>query len=282
MVGRDNHYGLSLWLEKLKARADNKIEDVKRAWIDYKARGSVKLRNRLALHYLPKVIYNAKRISKKIGGRVELEDLVSAGVFGMLDAMETFDLNRGLTFDAHCKERIKGAIFDDLRSMDWRPRLVKSRAKKVENARKELADFLGYAPPEAELRLRLVRKYGETRAGEIIQDGLKVIGLSNYDDLQDGNDSKPDLYRNSIADPLPNLPEARGTIAELKEYLGRGLNRTEKLVIALYHQEKMTMEEIGEVINITKSRVVQINRDVVKRVKERLVSFEFSMARYAG
>ena len=112
--------------------------DVQQLWHYYKAEPTVELRNQLVEHYLPLVKYNAERIWQRLPEGVDLDDLISAGVFGLMDAIDAFDLSRGVKFETYCFPRIRGAMLDELRTMDWVPRLVRSNHSKIEEARKSL------------------------------------------------------------------------------------------------------------------------------------------------
>src|SRR5206468_11033935 len=129
--------------------------DVQELWREYRERPTVELRNRLVERYLPLVKYNAERIWARLPDGVELDDLISAGVFGLMDAIEAFDLGRGVKFETYCVPRIRGAMLDDLRTMDWVPRLVRSKHSKMEEARKALEALHGRPPTNQELAERL-------------------------------------------------------------------------------------------------------------------------------
>src|SRR5213594_3917869 len=129
--------------------------DVPQLWRDYRAEATVELRNQLVEHYLPLVKYNAERIWSRLPDGVELDDLISAGVFGLMDAIEAFDLERGVKFETYCVPRIRGAMLDELRTMDWVPRLVRSKASKMEEARKSLETLLGRPPRPDEMSQKL-------------------------------------------------------------------------------------------------------------------------------
>src|SRR5512138_2806317 len=129
--------------------------DVQPVWKEYKQTRERSLRNQLMEHYLPLVRYTADRISAKLPNEVEVDDLISAGIFGLMDAIEAFDLNRGVKFETYCSPRIRGAILDELRTMDWVPRLVRSRTHKLETATKILRAELGRMPSEDEIARRL-------------------------------------------------------------------------------------------------------------------------------
>src|ERR1700683_2064633 len=127
------------------------ISDIKKVWEQYKANKTEALRNALMEHYLHLVRYNAERIHVKLPDEVELDDLMSAGIFGLMDAINAFDIERGVKFETYCAPRIRGAMLDELRSMDWVPRLVRSRAHKLENATKQLEVELGRCPTNDEI-----------------------------------------------------------------------------------------------------------------------------------
>src|SRR6185437_13228610 len=131
------------------------IKDIKKIWINYKKTKEEALRNTLMENYLHLVRYNAERIHVKLPDEVELDDLMSAGIFGLMDAINAFDLDRGVKFETYCAPRIRGAILDELRSMDWVPRLVRSRAHKLDGANKQLEVELGRTPTHDEVAKRL-------------------------------------------------------------------------------------------------------------------------------
>src|SRR5437870_11465495 len=129
--------------------------DVPQLWRDYRASPSIEHRNQLIEIYLPLVKYNAERIWARLPDGVDLDDLISAGVFGLLDAIEAFDLGRGVKFETYCVPRIRGAMLDELRTMDWVPRLVRSKHSKMEEVRKTLEASLGRPPRPDEMASRL-------------------------------------------------------------------------------------------------------------------------------
>src|SRR2546423_6105361 len=129
--------------------------DVQQLWKDYRMEPTVELRNQLVELYLPLVRYNAERVWAKLPEGVDLNDLISAGVFGLMDAIDAYDLGRGVKFETYCVPRIRGAMLDELRTMDWVPRLVRSKASKLESARKSLEASLGRPPNADEMATRL-------------------------------------------------------------------------------------------------------------------------------
>ncbi len=139
-------------------------EDVSQVWHQYKADlDNKQLRNRLVERYLPLVKYHAERVRSRLPEGVELDDLISAGIFGLMDAIDAFDLSRGVKFETYCVPRIRGAMLDELRSMDWVPRLVRSKASKLGEATKTLEAKLGRHPTEQELAAHLEAKHTGTR-----------------------------------------------------------------------------------------------------------------------
>src|SRR5262249_35952027 len=141
--------------------------DVPQLWRDYRAQPSIDLRNQLVELYLPLVKYNAERIWSRLPEGVDLDDLISAGVFGLMDAIDAFDLERGVKFETYCVPRIRGAMLDELRTMDWVPRLVRSKASKMEEARKSLEAALGRPPLPDEMAEKL---------GVSLQEYAKMAG----------------------------------------------------------------------------------------------------------
>src|SRR3712207_6337500 len=150
--------------------------DIKEVWIEYKKTKTEALRNILMENYLHLVRYNAERIHVKLPDEVELDDLMSAGIFGLMDAIAAFDLERGVKFETYCAPRIRGAILDELRSMDWVPRLVRSRAHKLDNASKQLEVELGRAPTNDEIAKRLKVSMGEF---EKMAKDASAVGLAS-------------------------------------------------------------------------------------------------------
>ena len=122
-------------------------EKIKKVWVKYKAKPTEAMRNELMEFYLPLVRYNAERVHTKLPDEVDVDDLMSAGIFGLMDAIDAFDMERGVKFETYCAPRIRGAILDELRSMDWVPRLVRSRSSQVNQARGSFEMEHGRRPP---------------------------------------------------------------------------------------------------------------------------------------
>jgi RNA polymerase sigma factor FliA len=242
--------------------------DIKEVWVEYKNTRSEALRNCLMEHYLPLVRYNAERIHVKLPDEVELDDLMSAGIFGLMDAINAFDLERGVKFETYCAPRIRGAILDELRSMDWVPRLVRSRSSQVDAARKSLEMNLGRTPTEEEIASKM--NLSKEEFGKIRKDAgaVGVVSLSRKWFETDSNKDVREI------DVLEDVKQANPLTAvqkrDLKDLITKGLSRAERLIVVLYYYEEMTMKEIGVTLDLSESRVSQMHSSILARLKAQL------------
>ena len=242
--------------------------DIQAVWLEYRERPTVELRNRLVERYLSLVKYNAERIWSRLPDGVELDDLISAGVFGLLDAIEAFDLGRGVKFETYCVPRIRGAMLDELRTMDWVPRLVRSKASRMDAARKGLEAELGRAPTPEELAGKLgiqldqLDQYvGDATAVNLVSLNKKWYETDSYKDVRE-----IDILEDKKAED----PTGRLQNRDLMKLVTRGLNRNERLIVILYYYEEMTMKEIGATLNLSESRVSQMHSSIVARLQSQL------------
>jgi RNA polymerase sigma factor for flagellar operon FliA len=242
--------------------------DITQVWRDYRAQPTVDLRNRLVENYLPLVKYNAERIWARLPDGVDLDDLISAGVFGLMDAIEAFDLDRGVKFETYCVPRIRGAMLDELRSMDWVPRLVRSKQSKVDQASKQLETALGRKPTAEELSVKLgvpmeqIQAYvSEASAVSLVSLNKKWYETDSYKDVRE-----IDILEDKKAEDPTNRLQNR----DLMRLVTRGLNRNERLIVILYYYEEMTMKEIGATLNLSESRVSQMHSSIVSRLQAQL------------
>jgi RNA polymerase sigma factor for flagellar operon FliA len=244
------------------------IKDVKQVWLEFKKSKSEKLRNALMENYLPLVRYNAERIHVKLPDEVELDDLMSAGIFGLMDAINAFDLDRGVKFETYCAPRIRGAILDELRSMDWVPRLVRSRAHKLDTAAKSLEAELGRSPTSNEIAHRLKVSIPEF---EKMAKDASAVGVVSLSRKWFETDSNKDVREIDVledkhgADPVREVQRK-----DLKELMTKGLSRAERLIIILYYFEEMTMKEIGMTLDLSESRVSQMHSSILARLKAQM------------
>ena len=244
-------------------------EDVEQLWIEFKKDpDSQELRNRLVEIYLPLVKYNGERIWSRLPEGVELDDLISAGVFGLMDAIDAFDLSRGVKFETYCVPRIRGAMLDELRTMDWVPRLVRSKASKLNEAMKSLEARLGRTPTEAELSETLGISVGELEKMMLDANAVNLISLNKkwYE-----TDSYKDVREIDILeDKKGEDPTRRIQKNDLMRLVTKGLNRNERLIIILYYYEELTMKEIGATLDLSESRVSQMHSSIVQRLQSQL------------
>ncbi len=243
--------------------------DIHQVWRDYRANPQqIELRNRLLEHYLPLVKYNAERIWQRLPDGVDLDDLISAGTFGLMDAVDAFDLERGVKFETYCVPRIRGAMLDELRSMDWVPRLVRSKQSKYEMAKKQLEVALGRPPRPEELAEKLgipleqVAAYvGEAAAVNLVSLNKKWYETDSYKDVRE-----IDILEDKKAED----PTGRLQNRDLMKLVTRGLNQNERLIVILYYYEELTMKEIGATLNLSESRVSQMHTSIVSRLQAQL------------
>lgn len=244
-------------------------EDINDVWIAYKQDPSnQQLRNILIERYLPLVRYNAERVWAKLPDGVDLNDLISAGVFGLIDAIEAFDMERGVKFETYCVPRIRGAMLDELRTMDWVPRLVRSKASKVEAARKECEAELGRPPTDAEIAKKLgmpledfEKMKSEAAAVNLVSLNKKWYETDSYKDVREID---------IIEDTKGEDPTRQIQKRDLMKLVTKGLNRNERLIIILYYYEELTMKEIGATLGLSESRVSQMHSSIVNRLKDQL------------
>jgi RNA polymerase sigma factor for flagellar operon FliA len=238
-------------------------------WQTFKAdMSNQELRNRLVEKYLPLVKYNGQRVLSRLPEGVELDDLVSAGVFGLLDAIKAFDMSRGVKFETYCVPRIRGAMLDELRSMDWVPRLVRSKASKLGAAQKTLEAKLGRAPTEREMAEQLEITVKEFEKMVIDANAVGLISLNKkwYETDSSKDVSEIDILKDKKGED----PTRRIQKKDLMRLVTKGLNRNERLIIILYYYEEMTMKEIGSTLDLSESRVSQMHSCIVQRLQSQL------------
>ena len=249
------------------------IEDL---WAAFKRSGSRPARDRLIVHYSPLVKYVAGRVSVGLPGTIEQSDLVSYGIFGLLDAIEKFDPGRQVKFETYAITRIKGAIIDELRSSDWVPRSVRAKARSVEGAYVRLEAELLRTPTDAEVAAELGMTEGDLHE---VFNQISFIGLVPLDGVLSGGTGERDVVvtlGDTIADSRES-PVAAFEVEEMKRTLASTINRLgerEKIVLTLYYYEGLTLAEIGDVLGVTESRVCQIHTKAVLQMRSRMLALE--------
>ncbi len=241
--------------------------DLARHWQRWTTRRDQSARDHLLVHYSPLVKFVAGRVGAGLPSTVEVGDLVSSGIFGLIDAVERFEPERGLKFETFATPRIRGAILDALRSLDWVPRSVRSRSRSVQDAISALEQRLGRSPSDEELAEHLeidVEELGNWLAGiarttvgpldRAIDAGLDPVATDQRGHQSPDDVIQEDELRSSMRDEIRRLPER------------------ERLVLSLYYDEGLTLVEIGQVIGVTESRVSQIHTKAVLQLRSRLAA----------
>jgi RNA polymerase sigma factor FliA len=243
------------------------INDV---WETYQVNRDEPTRNYLMEKFLPLVRYNAERIYARLPDEVDIEDLMSAGLFGLMDAIDAFDLSRKVKFETYCAPRIRGAILDELRSMDWVPRLVRSRTNKVEQARQSIEKATGQ-PATDEQVANILNVDGE-EFDKLRRDSFAVMTRSLTQRCFGGGDSSGREVRelDVVKDDGQCNPVADIQRRDLKDLITKGLSRAERLIVILYYYEGMTMRDIGATLDLSESRVSQMHSSILARLKSQM------------
>ena len=248
--------------------------DIDRLWADYKQTGQQDLRDQLIVHYSPLVKYVAGRVASGLPQSVDQADLVSYGIFGLIDAIEKFDLERGFKFETYAIARIKGNILDELRSIDWVPRSVRAKARALEKAYSKLEGQLHRTPTDGELakELDLTDDQLQTTLGQISFTGLVAL-----DEMLSGGDRGDSMTLGDTLADSGDGPVAAYEVEEMRQILADAINRLperEKVVLTLYYYEGLTLAEIGSVLGVTESRVCQIHTKSVIQLRARMAASE--------
>lgn len=243
-------------------------EDVRAAWLEYKREPTQALRNFLMEQYLHIVRFNAERIRTKLPTEVDVDDLISAGMFGLIDAIDAFDIDRGVKFETYCSPRIRGAILDELRSMDWVPRLVRNRSQKIQGATKTLQIELGRLPSQQEVANRIGVNAEEF--DRMSRDSLAVSMMSLSRNKYGSDASREVSEVDILRDEKTLNPAQEVQKADVKKLIQEGLTPTERLILVLYYYEEMTMKEIGVTLDLSESRVSQMHSAIVDRLRFQL------------
>ncbi|MGQ0631824.1 MAG: FliA/WhiG family RNA polymerase sigma factor [Sporichthyaceae bacterium] len=219
--------------------------EISAVWQEFKHTGSPELRNRLVLQYAPLVKYVAGRVRSGLPSTVDTNDLISDGVFGLMDAIDKFDLGRGLEFQTYAVPRIKGAMIDALRSADWVPRSVREKIRAIEKAHTELQKRLDRAPTEDEVAAEL---------GVTVKALRELYAKTSYTSIAAMDDL---VIVDEAASPGEALEDDDARAVLLRHV--RDLRERDQVIVALYYYESFTLAEIGQVLGVTESRVSQLH-----------------------
>lgn len=265
---RGNNRFLARHAEAPKGPSPLDSRPITEVWTEYRKTQSETIRNYLMLKFLPLVRYNAERIYSRLPDEVDIEDLMSAGLFGLMDAIDAFDLERKVKFETYCAPRIRGAILDELRSMDWVPRLVRHRSAKVEAVRQRIEKESGRSPTEAQVAAALKMPMEEYEKLKRDASAVSTRSLTQRCFPSDGTRDvrEIDVIRDeSQSNPLSDIQRR-----DLRELMTKGLSRSERLIIVLYYYEGMTMKEIGATLDLSESRVSQMHSSILARLKAQM------------
>ena len=222
------------------------------------------------MHYSPLVKYVAGRVGTGLPPTIEQADLVSYGIFGLMDAIEKFEPAREFKFETYAITRIRGAIIDELRAVDWVPRSVRTKARDIENACAALETRLGRTPRESEIAQELGLTVKELRQ---VLSQIRCKNVSALDDLLYNAEGDQTSLGDTLADTRMEAPGEQLEVTETKQLLARaisGLPERDKVVVTLYYYEGLTLAEIGHVLGVTESRVCQIHTKAMLQLRARL------------
>jgi RNA polymerase sigma factor for flagellar operon FliA len=239
--------------------------DYRHLWDAYRQKRDPAVKAKLTEAYFPLVRYIAERLASTLPASVEVDDLVSMGTFGLIEAIDRFDIGRGFQFKTYCTSRIRGAILDSLRTNDWVPRLVRLRANLVEKTMRRLHADLGREPTAVEMADALGLTIDAFRA--LREEASPVSMLSLTDETSDdgeGGSRMIDLVRDEKgADPRREQHRR-----DVQDLLFRYLSEKERLILEMYYYEGLSMREIASMLRLTESRICQIHAKVIRRLKE--------------
>ncbi len=247
--------------------------EVEELWRRYRETGDEDIREQLIVQYSPLVKYVAGRVAVGMPPHVEVSDLVSYGIFGLIDAIDKFDLERGFKFETYAISRIRGSIIDELRAMDWVPRSVRSKARSIERAVEELQAELGRSPTEEEIaaELEISRdELGDMLASTSNVNLVALDGLLNVSD--DGSGVR---LVDTIEDDKTPAPGRRLDDEELRAQMRETIQRLperEQTVLALYYFENLTLRQVGDILGVTESRICQIHAKAVMSMRARMTA----------
>ena len=252
--------------EKKKRKTYAKLGDAEPLWHEYFERHDTKSRNALIRTYLPLVKYTAERMAAKLPKEVEVGDLISVGTIGLFHAIKGFDPARGVKFETYCGPRIRGAILDELRALDWVPRLIRSRSNQLEAVRKLLQARLGRTPTDKEVADEL--GITVTDYARLVRETMNAHMLAVRPRADDSDDNSRGMREmEALPDDNERPPTLKTQEEDLRLLVTKGLSQKERMIVILYYYEEFTMKEIGKVLNLSESRVSQMHASILLRLK---------------
>jgi RNA polymerase sigma factor for flagellar operon FliA len=238
--------------------------DIPALWQAYRVSRDESLRNRLLVHYLPLSRKIARHMHSRMPASVELDDLAQAAILGLRSAIATFDPARGIPFENYCGPRVRGAVLDHLRSLDWAPRMLRSRVHRLQEMIRHIEMSTGNAPTDEQLSSALHLPIDEVQnlKGEIASPPVRIRTTRDDDEHA--------INLDLVADHHDDTPLRQAQRADLRDFFARGLSATEREVLTLYYYEDLSLREIGRTLGLCESRVSQIHQAVLERLRERM------------
>lgn len=243
-------------------------------WIEFKKTKSSQLRDKFIRQYMPLVKYVAGKVSVGMPGSVDFDDLVGYGQFGLLDAINKFDPEKNVKFKTYAVTRIRGAIFDELRTLDWVPRSVRQKSREIEDTIVQLESKLGRPASDSEVASAMGISEDEYHQTILKVSGISVLSLNDV--WYSGDESENVSIGDSIESPLSLNPEVIVEREEVRRIIIESINELpekEKMVLVLYYHEDMTFKEIGQVLEVSESRVSQLHTKANLRLRAKLTNF---------
>ena len=242
-------------------------EERQKLWEEYAKRKTSDLYEKIIIEYAGLVKLVAGRLSKYLGHNVEYDDLVGYGTFGLIDAIEKFDYTKGNKFETYASLRIRGAILDQIRKMDWIPRSIRQKQRKMDNAYQTLENKLGRSVTDEDVAEELNLSLDELEDWQNQTNITNIISLDEF--LEQGSESKTNQYFATTFDQPDRIMEQK----ELKDILARTLEtltEKEKRVIVLYYYEDLTLKEISKLLEVSESRISQLHTKALQKLKMKL------------
>ena len=242
-------------------------------WKEFKKTKSVAIRDKLIKQYMPLVKWVAGRVSTGMPESVEFDDLVGFGQFGLLDAINKYDPDKNVKFKTYATTRIRGAIFDELRELDWVPRSVRQKSREIEDTIVDLEAKLGRTASDAEIAQAMNMTEVEYQTTVMKVSGTSVLSLNDV--WYSGDDSEHISIGDSIEAPTSLNPDVIVEREEIRRVIIQAINelpKNEKMVIVLYYHEDLSFREIGAVLNVSESRVSQLHSKANLRLRAKLTS----------
>jgi RNA polymerase sigma factor for flagellar operon FliA len=240
--------------------------DYRDLWNDYVVTKSPQTKSKIIEAYFPLVKYLAERLAATLPASVEVDDLVSMGTFGLIEAIDRFDLSRGIQFKTYCTTRIRGAILDNLRTNDWVPRLVRMRTNLVDKTLRRLYGELGREPTDPEMAGALSMNMQQYEA--LRKEASPTAVLSLTDESGDDPEGNGNRMIDAIGDEKSAHPDDTQQRTMVRELLFKSLTEKERIVVQYYYYEGLSMREIAQMLRLTESRVCQIHSKVIRRLRD--------------